>query len=109
MEKLSWHELTLQDQQLFDRYFQTSKQRHGYTFANFYTWREHKSHLYAEYKDHLIVADTSVSKNWQVYEPLGKSPESIIQEGLPIKDDYNWVRICSETIHKLLFRDTVIP
>jgi len=107
MEKLSWHELTLQDQQLFDRYFQTSKQRHGYTFANFYTWREHKSHLYAEYKDHLIVADTSVSKNWQVYEPLGKSPESIIQEGLPIKDDYNWVRICSETIHKLLFRESI--
>lgn len=108
MEKLIWHEVALANKDLFERYLTTTnKQGHEYTFANFFTWRKNKSHLFAEYKDHLIVADTSVSKNWRVYEPLGESPEVIIQVGLPIKDDYNWIRISSETIHKLLFQENI--
>lgn len=107
MEKVTWHEINLEDKLLFERYLNASERRHGYTFANFYTWRKNKSHVYAEHKNHLIVADTTVSKNWQVYEPLGESPERIIQEGLPINDNYSWVRICSETTHKLLFRENI--
>ena len=108
METVTWHEITIENKDLFESYLsKTNTRGTGYTFSNFFTWRKNKSHLYAEYKDHLIVVDTSVSKNWQAYEPLGESPESIIQEGLPIKDDYNWVRICSETIHKLLFRENI--
>lgn len=107
VEKLKWHEISIEHKHLFERYLNNINQGHEYTFANFFTWRKNKSHVFTEYKDHLIVADTSISKNWQLYEPLGESPENIIQAELPINNDYNWIRICSETIHKLLFQENI--
>ncbi len=108
MKKAIWHELIIENKNLFESYLNAAnKQGHEYTFANFYTWRKNKSHLYTEYRDHLIIADTSVGKNWRFYEPIGESPESIIQAGIPISDDYNWIRISSETIHKLLFQKNI--
>ena len=44
MKKITWHEVTIEDKNLFERYLKAAnKQGHEYTFANFYTWRKNKS------------------------------------------------------------------
>ncbi len=106
---IKWSPITLKQQSKFEELLQSHPVAgHEYSFANFYSWRENKNYLYAEYKNHLLIADTSVSKNWKIYEPIGPKPNKIIQEELPIDDEYSWGRISSKTAHKLTVDDQVL-
>jgi len=106
--------ITLQDKQLFDKYFQKyHPQNSEFTFTNLFMWRNYYDFLFFEYKEHLLLFSydylkkrrdpihSNSKEHLYFFPPIGPHPDQIILEIFEQADDVEIHRVPDEICNNL--------
>ena len=114
MDLASAKKITLQDKQMFEKYFQKyPPQNSEFTFTNLFMWRYYYNFLHIEYKEHLILFSFdylkkrrepiySDSKDYiYFFPPIGPHPDQIMLEIFEQIDNVEIHRVPDEICENL--------